>query len=88
MLYFPNTLPSFAKMLIGFHDIYRRICKNIYPWLKSKNLFSEVDGSAQNQMADPFPDPVGHFGTSWQSFGMFEVLKEGIIESKNLFSES
>ena len=31
MLYFPNTLPSFAKMLIGFHDIYRRMWKNIYP---------------------------------------------------------
>ena len=32
-MYFPNTLPSFAKMLIGFHDIYRRMCKNIYPCL-------------------------------------------------------
>ena len=32
MLYFPNTLPAFAKMLIGFHDIYRRMWKNIYPW--------------------------------------------------------
>ena len=31
MLYFPNTLPSFAKMLIGFRDIYRRMWKNIYP---------------------------------------------------------
>ena len=31
MLYFPNTLPSFAKMLIGFHNIYRRMLQNIYP---------------------------------------------------------
>ena len=34
MLYFPNTLPSFAKMLIGFHDIYWRMWKNIDPWVK------------------------------------------------------
>ena len=32
MLHFLNTLPSFAKMLIGFHDIYRRMWKNIDPW--------------------------------------------------------
>ena len=31
-MYYPNTLTSFAKMLIGFHDIYRRMLKNIYPW--------------------------------------------------------
>ena len=31
MLYFPNTLPSFAKMLIGFHTIYRHMWQNIYP---------------------------------------------------------
>ena len=32
MLYFPNTtLPSFAKMLIGFFDIYRRMWQNIQP---------------------------------------------------------
>ena len=31
-LFYPNTLPSLAKMLIGFHDIYRRMWKNIDPW--------------------------------------------------------
>ena len=32
MLYLPNTLPPFAKKLIGFHDMYQRMWKNIYPW--------------------------------------------------------
>ena len=32
MLYFPNTLPGFVKLLIDFHDVYRRKCKSIYPW--------------------------------------------------------
>ena len=31
MLSFPNTLPYFAKMLIGFQNIYWRMWKNIYP---------------------------------------------------------
>ena len=31
MLYLSNTLPGFVKMLIDFHDDYRRKCKNIYP---------------------------------------------------------
>ena len=32
---FPYTLPSFAKMLIGFHDIYRPKWKKIYPFFVS-----------------------------------------------------
>ena len=35
-----------------------------------------------------FPDPVGHFEAPWWPFWIFEVLIEGMIESKNLFSES
>ena len=41
MLYFPNTLPSFSKMLIGFQNIYRRMWKNIYPctqWGRNKYI--------------------------------------------------
>ena len=36
---------------------------------------------------DPFPEPVGHFGASWQPFWIFEVLIEEMIESKNLFDK-
>ena len=43
---------------------------------------------ANNLGLDPFPDPVGHFEAPWWPFYIFEVLKEGMIESKNLFSES
>ena len=42
----------------------------------------------KNLGVDPFPDPGGHFGTRQRPFWIFEVLIEGIIESKNLFSES
>ena len=37
---------------------------------------------------DPFPDPVSHFAAPWRPFSIFEVLIEGMIESKNFFSES
>ena len=40
---------------------------------------------ANNLGLDPFPDPVGHFGAPWRPFWIFEVLKEGMIESKNIF---
>ena len=33
-------------------------------------------------------DPVGHFEAPWWPFWIFEVLIEGMIESKNLFSKS
>ena len=36
---------------------------------------------------DPFPDPGGHFGAPWRPFWIFEVLIEGVLGSKNLFSE-
>ena len=42
----------------------------------------------KNLGVDTFPDPIGHFGTPFQPFWIFEVLIEGMIELKNLFSES
>ena len=33
ILHFPNTLPAYVKLLIDFHNNYRRKCKNIYPWI-------------------------------------------------------
>ena len=43
---------------------------------------------ANNLGLDPFPDPVGHFGAPWRPFWIFEVLIEGMMESKKLFSKS
>ena len=42
---------------------------------------------ANNLGLEPFPDPVGHFEAPWWPFWIFEVLIEGMVESKNLFSE-
>ena len=44
--------------------------------------------SPKNLGGDHFPDTVGHFWAPWWPFWIFEVPIEGIIESKNLFSES
>ena len=49
--------------------------------LLSSLLFSKTLG------VHIFQDPIGHFGAPWWPFLIFEVLKEGMIESKNLFSE-
>ena len=38
----------------------------------------------KNLGVHPFPDHVGHFGAPYRSFGIFEVLIEGINESKKL----
>ena len=62
-------------------------------WKQSQILLRspKVDGSVQKPRGTPvhpFPDPVGHFVTPWWPFWIFEVLTEGMIESKNLFSES
>ena len=43
---------------------------------------------ANNLGLNPFPDPVDHFGAPWRPFLIFEVLIEGMMDSKNLFSES
>ena len=45
-------------------------------------------GVPNNLGVDPFPDSVCHFGAPWQPFWIFEILIEGLMESKNLFSES
>ena len=42
----------------------------------------------KNLGINTFPDPVSHFGAPWRPFWIFEVLIEGMIESKNLISES
>ena len=45
-------------------------------------------GVPKNLDVHTFPDPIGHFWAPWRPFWIFEVLVEGIIESKNLFSKS
>ena len=55
MLYFPNTLPAFAKMIIGFHNIYRRMWKNIYPCLP---VMVRIDVSWGRVLPDPVGTPV------------------------------
>ena len=42
---------------------------------------------ANNLGLDPFPDPVGHFGAPWWPFWIFEVLKEGMMESKTYLAK-
>ena len=44
-------------------------------------------GTAQ-RIKNPFPDPVGLFGAPWRPFWIFEVLIDGMIELKNLFSKN
>ena len=39
-------------------------------------------GAPKNLRVDPFPDPIGHFGAP--AIWIFEVLIEGMIESKKL----
>ena len=39
----------------------------------------------KNLGLDRFPDPVCHFGVLWRPFWIFEVLIEGMIESKYFF---
>ena len=53
-----------------------------------KLIYRKLTGAPQNLGVDPYPVPVGHFGAPWRPFWIFEVLIEGMIESKKLFSES
>ena len=53
-----------------------------------KTYLAKVDGSAQNIGVDPFPDPVGHFGTPGRPVWMFEVLIKRIMESLKLLNDS
>ena len=56
-------------------------------WIK-KLIKTKLTVAPKSLGVDPFPDPVGHFGAPWQPFWIFEVLIEGMIGSKNLFSKS
>ena len=44
-------------------------------------------GAPKKPEINPFPDPVGHFEATWLQVLIFEVLIEGRMESKNLFSQ-
>ena len=45
----------------------------------------KLTGVPKNRGAQPFPDPVGHFGAPGQPFWIFAVLEDGMIESKTYF---
>ena len=70
----------------GSHFGFLRFSKK--ECLNQKTDFVKVVWGYNNLWYDLLPDPIGHFGAPWQPFWIFEVLKEGMIESKNLFSES
>ena len=53
-----------------------------------KLILRKLMGEPKNLGVNHFPDPFGHFEAPWWPFWIFEVLIEGMIESKNLFSES
>ena len=54
-----------------------------------KKLISrKLTGAPKILGVDHFQDPVGHFEAPWWPFWIFEVLIEGMIKSKNLFSKS
>ena len=56
-------------------------------WIK-KLFLRKLTRVPKNLGVHAVSDPVGHFGAPWRPFWIFEVLEEGMIESKNLFSES
>ena len=47
-----------------------------------KLILRKLTGAPKNPGLDPLPDHVGHFGALWWQFWNFEVLIEGMIESK------
>ena len=88
---------SSVGWLTAGYDVVASIFTILPPpfFLLCCDLFSQKDWSDQkllrttkNLGVDTFPDLVGHFGAPWQPFWIFEVLKEGVIKSKNLFRES
>ena len=52
--------------------------------LGSKSYLTKVNGSPKKPKGTPLSRPSRPLWPFW----IFEVLKEGMIESKNLFSES
>ena len=53
-----------------------------------KLIKQKLTGAPKILGVDHFQDPVGHFEAPWWPFWIFEVLIEGMIESKNLFCKS
>ena len=53
-----------------------------------KLIQRKLTGAPNNLGLESFPDPVGHFGAPWRPFWIFQVLIEGVLGSKNLFSKS
>ena len=53
-----------------------------------KLIKRKLTGAAKDLGVDHFQDPIGHFKAPSWLFWIFEVLIEGMMESKNLFSES
>ena len=56
--------------------------------LAMHTLGQKLGKLCQNLGVDHFLDNVGHFEAPWWPFWIFEVLIEGVMESKNLYSES
>ena len=57
--------------------------------LWSNHLFRKrLMGAPKNQEVGTYSDPISHFGAPLQPFWIFEVLIEGMIESKDLLSKS
>ena len=51
-----------------------------------KLIEQKLMGLPKNLRVRHFPDPVSHFWPPQRTFWIFEVLIEGIIKSKKLFS--
>ena len=44
-------------------------------------------GAPKDLQVHHFLDPIGNFGGHWRPFWIFEVLIEGMIESKSYFAK-
>ena len=77
--YFHHSFPP----LLFYFSVTTFSCRKA-PAPRIKKPIQLIDGSAQNPGVNPFPDPVSHFGAPWRPFWIFEVLIEGMIESKIL----
>ena len=52
-----------------------------------KLIFLKLTGAPKILAVDSFADPVGHFEAPWRPIWIFEVLIEGMIESKTYLSK-
>ena len=67
-----------------FHFSSSFLCHSLFSYMEcsdQKSCFAKVPKTVGLHL---FPDPVGHFGAPWRPFQIFEVLEEGMIESKKL----